>query len=265
MALRFVVPLVILIIAAYAELSLPARGRAADDSPRAGVTPQSAIQKVGERVPSEDRAIQNFHSLGLINGHTNIFRSASPVRDLVDSSGNPVANAAAEAEARMKHLYELGIRTVISFENPDAPDNSGEAGGFGKEKNINARMALEKPAAEAAGLNYVTLPLANSGKHSFEDMSDDDTCKMIDSASKEILARADHGGVVFHCSAGHDRTGIVAAFMRLKYQHWPIDEAIDEMRRYGHNWPKFSHDGGATSWHEDHLRAIDKQLPKTMP
>jgi protein-tyrosine phosphatase family protein len=71
--------------------------------------------------------------------------------------------------------------------------------------------------------------------------------------------------VLFHCSAGHDRTGIVAAYMRLKYQHWPVDQAIDEMRRYGHNWPKFSHDGGTSSWHEEHLRAIDKLLSNAAP
>ena len=46
----------------------------------------------------------------------------------------------------------------------------------------------------------------------------------------------------------------------MKYQHWPVDEAIAEMRRYGHNWPKYSNDGGRTSWHETQLRAISKNL-----
>ena len=46
----------------------------------------------------------------------------------------------------------------------------------------------------------------------------------------------------------------------MKYQHWPVDQAIDEMRRLGHNWPKFSHNNGDSSWHEDHVRGIDKLL-----
>jgi hypothetical protein len=82
-----------------------------------------------------------------------------------------------------------------------------------------------------------------------------------------VFGDAKTGGVVFHCSAGHDRTGIVAAFIRIKYEHWPVDQAIDEMRRYGHNWLKFSNNGGTSSWHEDHLRAIATLLaqPTTEP
>ena len=53
---------------------------------------------------------------------------------------------------------------------------------------------------------------------------------------------------------------MVSAYIRMKYQHWPAEEAIAEMRRYGHNWTKFSKDGGQSSWHEAHLRAIEKLL-----
>ena len=65
---------------------------------------------------------------------------------------------------------------------------------------------------------------------------------------------------MFHGSAGHDHTGIV---MRLKYQHWPVEQTIDEMRRYGHNWPKFSTSDGLRSWHEEHLRGISKLLEES--
>jgi len=85
-------------------------------------------------------------------------------------------------------------------------------------------------------------------------MSDADVCKLLDPISQEILNRAKDGGVLFHCSAGHDRSGIMAAYLRLKYQHWPVDQAIDEMRRFGHNWPKLSANGGVSSWHEEYLR-----------
>jgi protein-tyrosine phosphatase len=83
-----------------------------------------------------------------------------------------------------------------------------------------------------------------------------------DADSRDVLQAAESGGVLFHYSAGHDRTGIVAAYIRMKYQHWPVDEAIAEMRRYGHNWPKYSSDGDQSSWHEAHLRAISEDLAK---
>ena len=239
---------------------------AADDSPRAAAIASSAARDVGEKVPSEDSVIKDLHSLGLIEGHANIFRSASPLRDLINGSGDAESNSAAmsEAKRRMRHLYDLGIRTIVSFENPNEVEPSG-AGDDGKEKTTKSRVALERAAAAETGLNYISRPIANSGKNSLEDMSDADVFKLLDPISQEILNRAQDGGVLFHCSAGHDRTGSMAAYMRLKYQHWPVDQAIDEMRRFGHNWPKFSANGGTSSWHEEHLKAIDKQLKQVSP
>jgi hypothetical protein len=70
---------------------------------------------VGEQVPSEDDLIKDLHSLGLINGQTDIFRSACPVRDLAKkmSSTQPSADDLILAAVRTQHLYDLGIRTII--------------------------------------------------------------------------------------------------------------------------------------------------------
>lgn len=231
----------------------------AADGPQSSV-PSSKTAGVGERVPSEDESIKDFHCLGLIQGHTNIFRSASPVRDLVDNSGKTTDGAQEEAKRRLQHLYDLGIRTIISFETPDESEPKAASAEEDKAARTKARVSLEKKAAAAVGINYVSRPIKNAGSNSLEGMTDEDVCKLLESTTDQIFAEANRGGVLFHCSAGHDRTGIVSAYMRMKYQHWPVDQAIDEMRRYGHNWPKFSHDGGNTSWHEEHLRAIESQM-----
>ena len=253
--------LALLVLVAVLDLSRGAQSLAQDQRQQAANDPKAGGQ-VGEKVPSEDVIIKDLHSLGLIEGHANIFRSASPVRDLVDDSGELSPDASSDAKKRMQHLYDLGIRTVISFENPNQTESNGEDG---KAKATKSKIALEKAAAEQAGLKFVSHPITNSGKNSLEDMSDADVCKLLDPISQEILDRAGEGGVLFHCSAGHDRTGIMAAYMRLKYQHWPVDQAIDEMRRFGHNWPKFSANGGSSSWHEEHLKTIDKQLKQSPP
>jgi hypothetical protein len=210
---------------------------------------------VGERVPSEDPILKDFHSLGLIDGHTNIFRSACPVRDLAKAATTqPSKSLDQQANARMQRLYDLGIRTVISFQNPSGDQDEA------KVKELTTSVAMEKEAAAAVGLRYVAFPMSNAGKKSLEEMSDDAVQVWLDQVSAEIFADARQGGVVFHCSAGHDRSGIVAAWLRIKYENWPVDEAIAEMRRLGHNWPKYSHNGGISSWHEDHLRALAARL-----
>lgn len=221
------------------------------------VATRPAQQIVGEQVPSEDSVLNDFHSLGLVNGQLNIFRCACPVRDLAKRMAATQASEAelTEAAARMQRLYDLGVRTVISFQNPDATGVDEEKG-----KTVKACVALEKGAAARVGLTYVAFPISNAGADSLQDMSDAAVMQWLDRVSAEIFARSKTGGVAFHCSAGHDRTGLVAGYIRIKYQHWTVDQAIDEMRRYGHNWVKYSVNGGISSWHEEHLRAIAGML-----
>lgn len=212
------------------------------------------------KIPSEDAVIKNLHSLGLINGQTNIFRCACPVMDVAEQmkSAKPTEEDLKPARERMQHLRDLGIRTVISFQHQDPPGEN--------ETNVERRaVALEQIAAREVGLAYVAYPMSNKGKNSFEDMSDVAVIKLLDPISEDIFKFARTGSVAFHCKSGKDRTGIMAGYLRLKYQHWAADEAIAEMRSYGHVWNKFAKDGATNSWHENHLRAIAKILNPPAP
>jgi protein-tyrosine phosphatase len=211
----------------------------------------------------------DFHSLGLVDGHVDIFRCASPLHDIGKAA--PTTRQSDEdidiARARMQRLYGLGIRTIISLEDPDKPNEGGDAPNAAKAAALKWRVSLERMEAQETGIRFVPMPMANAGPGSLQEMSDAQVLALLNRVSDEVFGDAKTGGVVFHCSAGHDRTGIVAAFIRIKYEHWPVDQAIDEMRRYGHNWLKFSNNGGTSSWHEDHLRAIATLLaqPTTEP
>jgi protein tyrosine/serine phosphatase len=154
----------------------------------------------------------------------------------------------------MAELSKLGIRTIISLENPDAADD-GEAGA--KEQRA-LWIDLEKQGAKDVGIAFVSRPVVNSGEKSPQTMSDADVVMLVDPMAMEILDASRTGGVLFHCAAGHDRTGIFAAYIHIKRQQWPVQQAIDEMRRLGHNWVKYSSNGRESSWHEEHLRAISR-------
>jgi hypothetical protein len=223
-----------------------------------GPATQGNGQKVGEKFASEDAVIWDFHGLGEVNGTQNLYRSASPVRDLEKKSGTPGEGALAEAKVRLQRLYDKGIRTIVSLEiapPPPAATQPGVARAAGDEDK-GAWMAIEQEAAKAVGIQYVAHPMANKGEHSLETMTDAEVKAWLEEVSADLFKYAKDGGVDFHCSAGHDRTGIVTAYLRMKYEGWPVEKAIQEMRDYGHNWPKFSKDGGVSSWHEAHLRAM---------
>ena len=205
---------------------------------------------VGEAAPSDDPQIKDFHSLGLIDGRTDIFRSASPVRDLGLSAAAASADRAA-ADGRMRHLHDLGVRTIVCLEDPNESESKRD-----KADALVRRLQIERDAGAAAGITFESFPMRNSGPDSVQTETDAQLKAKLDAAEKLILTDAERGGVLFHCSAGHDRTGIVAAWIRIDHQHWRVESAIAEMRRMGHNWIKMSDDGGAVSWHEAHLRSL---------
>jgi len=212
------------------------------------------------RTTSEDAVIRNLHAMGLINGQTNIFRCACPVMDVAEQmkTVRPTEADLKLARERMQRLRDLGIRTVISFQHQEPPSPN--------ETNVeHIAVALEQTAAKDVGLTYIAYPMSNKGKDSFEDMSDDAVMKLLDPISEEIFRLATNGGVVFHCKSGKDRTGIMAGYLRIKYQHWTADEAIAEMRRYGHAWNRFAPNGATNSWHENHLRVVAATLNPPAP
>lgn len=208
-----------------------------------------AIRAGAERAASEDAEIAQFHALGPVTGAGEIFRSANPVRDLVRDNGTPIdAARLARATARMQRLRDRGIRTVMCFQHPDGGER--------------VQVALEQQAAGNAGLAFVIHPLSNSGANSFETMTDAEALAAIAPIAEEIARRARAGGVLFHCKAGHDRTGIVAAYLRMKFQGWSAAQAIAEMRRDGHDWKKYSREGRTNSWLEEHLQAWETGTAK---
>lgn len=218
---------------------------------------------VGERIPSEDIAIPDFHSLGMIDGRVNIFRSASPTRDFVKSGKLSDEAMQAEAQKRMERLKGLGIRAIVWLELPDpAAKTEDTPQEVAQKEKI---FALEKEFAQKAGIEILSRPIANAAyadHKSLEEMTSREVMTLLDSVSGEIVGKSKEGGVLFHCAAGHDRTGIVAAYIRMKYQHWDVDQAIAEMRRLGHNWPKFTREGHDHSWHEEHLIEIEGMMGK---
>jgi len=197
----------------------------------------------GERVLSEDSVLRNFHTVDLGKADVKLYRSASPVRDLV--KGKPLAVedpvVMAQAGRVMEHLKSLGIRTIVSLEVPATA---------GKANEEAVSVAVETCAARAAGITFLAHPLLNG---SLKDMAPEAVLQWLQSVEKDLYASAKNGGVLFHCAAGHDRTGLVAAYLRITVDHWPVARAIAEMRSMGHNWVHFSSNGGRSSWHEAFL------------
>ena len=105
-------------------------------------------------------------------------------------------------EKDFQALAALGIHTVI-----DLTDNS-------REK--------EQPAAEAAGLRYVNIPLVDKSYPSAEQVN----------AFLKVVSDPATGKFYVHCAGGRHRTGIMGAVYRFNHDHWNFDQAYAEMLQY---------------------------------
>lgn len=102
----------------------------------------------------------------------------------------------------LKALATMGITTII-----DLTDNSRE---------------YEQPAAEAAGLRYINIPMTDKSYPSMDQINQ--FMKVVDDPTT--------GKFFVHCAGGRHRTGVVGAVYRFSKDKWNLDQVIDEMYRY---------------------------------
>ena len=101
-----------------------------------------------------------------------------------------------------KALAALGIHTII-----DLTDNS---------------LKKEKPAVEAAGMQYINIPIVDK---SYPTMAQaNEFLRVINDSST--------GKFYVHCAGGRHRTGVMGAVYRFNVDNWDFDKAYAEMKDY---------------------------------
>lgn len=89
--------------------------------------------------------------------------------------------------------------------------------------NLRPESDRERPLVQRLGMRYIYLPLPPLGAPTHEL-----TLAFLDAATDPA-----HGVVFFHCYHGVDRTGAMAACLRIARDSWSVDEALAEMREFG--------------------------------
>ena len=115
--------------------------------------------------------------------------------------GQPKKDAFAE-------LKKLGISTIIDLRSSDENASRG------------------KTLAEAAGLQFIDVPLKNWGRPSNQDI-DSIVAQINDSKNQPVFV---------HCKRGSDRTGTVIAVYRIMHDGWTDKQANAEAKKFGFGW-----------------------------
>lgn len=98
-------------------------------------------------------------------------------------------------------LHELGIRTVV---------------------NLRPESDHERSWVERLGMKYLYMPLPP-----LDAPTDAQTYAFLEAVSDPALQP-----VFFHCYHGVDRTGTMAACLRIARDGWSVEQAIEEMRAF---------------------------------
>jgi tyrosine-protein phosphatase SIW14 len=110
--------------------------------------------------------------------------------------------------AAMMELQKLGITTVVDLRRED-----------------NQTMDAERAQARALGLHFVNIPIGR-----FSSPSNSQVVQFLS------LFRDHPDQTVFvHCHYGEDRTGVLVASYRMTMEHWPEQQAENEMKFFGFN------------------------------
>ena len=115
--------------------------------------------------------------------------------------GEKVFRGAQPSLRAFETLREMGVDTVI---------------------NLRPESDYERKIVAQLGMHYLYMPLPPLDKPTHELTID----------FLRAVTDPDHGTVFFHCFHGVDRTGTMAACLRIARDDWRVDDALEEMRAY---------------------------------
>ncbi len=127
-----------------------------------------------------------------------------------------------------RSLAALGIKTVI-----DLRDDS---------------KAYEKPAVEALGMRYVSIPMSDKDYPREEQIE----------AFLKLANDPETGAFYVHCAGGRHRTGVMGAVYRFTKYGWNYEQVYKEMKDYDF-YSRWGH-GDMKKYVQDYWQRVQTQL-----
>lgn len=128
----------------------------------------------------------------------------------------------------LQYLKSIGIKNIINLQGGDLNSRYAKIIPWAEPGEMPEVIAGEKEAATTSGIGYLHSPL-----NSLEPVTIDE-----DKAINEVLEfmhDKNNQPVFIHCEHGADRTGLLVALYRVKYEKVDVETAREEWIRNGHN------------------------------
>ncbi|MBI4358492.1 MAG: dual specificity protein phosphatase family protein [Candidatus Omnitrophica bacterium] len=117
------------------------------------------------------------------------------------------------SEEASPYLKELGIKTVVSFDNN------------------KHRAKAEEERLRRLGIDLIPIPWSGW------DYPDDEVISKV----IELIESPERRPILVHCKHGQERTGVVIASWRIAKQGWQAEKAYQEMKAHGFRPFQYGH------------------------
>ncbi len=128
----------------------------------------------------------------------------------------------------VKYLKTIGVKNVINLQGGDLNSGLGKIIPWAEPGEKPEVIAAEKNAATTLGMGYLHAPL-----NSLDPITTEED-RAIDEVL-EFMHDKNNWPLFLHCEHGADRTGLVVALYRVKYEGMNIEAARKEWIKNGHN------------------------------
>jgi len=156
---------------------------------------------------------------GFLKLQDGVYRGARPQSTGKESQWATISELQPVADAR--------TLTVIDLQGGDSWTSAFGAQGESAEDREN-----EKFEVESLGLAFLNEPLSSfSSVDDNEDQKIETVLEFMQRAAQDPI----HFQVFVHCQRGRDRTGLVSALFRVRYQGWEPSKAYQEWLDLGHS------------------------------
>lgn len=127
-----------------------------------------------------------------------------------------------------QYLKSLGIKTIINLQGGDLHSKLGKIIGKIEPGERPEIIEKEKETAFNIGMNFINTPLNSLQEVTHEeDVAIDETLDFMNDPTYQP--------VYIHCEHGADRTGLLVALYRVKYEGMSVQDAHKEWIKNGHN------------------------------